>query len=117
MSLDISNEKVLLGIDTAIPCGLVVNELLLCMIKYSFDESAVNKIKMNLSKNSDVIKISIKDNGKGIAPVMEITTVDSLSKQLIDMLVRQIDGNVNFNNDNGTCFELTFGEITYKERI
>ncbi|HEY3251338.1 MAG TPA: PAS domain S-box protein, partial [Ignavibacteria bacterium] len=117
IELEFKYDNVLLGIDTAIPCGLIINELLLNIIKYSFDHSENKKIKFLLKNYDDKIHIHVSDNGRGISGVKDINSPDSLGFQLIEMLVKQLEGEMTIINDEGTNFCLSFKELIYKERI
>lgn len=117
LSLYFNSDSVLLGIDTAIPCGLIMNELLLCIINRSINEKDEKELRIDIRKIDDEIAIIVKDNGKGINTALDVYSPDSLGLQLIDMLVKQIDGTVSIRYDSGTLFEMKFKEITYKERI
>ena len=117
ITLEINNENAPIGIDTAIPCGLIINELLLGMCKYSLEGIKNKTIKMQLKKEDGGIHITVTDNGKGISSSADEDTPDSLGMQLIDMLVKQLDGEVKIGIANGTWFELNFNELRYKERI
>jgi PAS domain S-box-containing protein len=117
IKLDFKSENILLGIDTAIPCGLAFNELMLCIINFSICSTESKFIGVEICKSNGEIKIKVKDNGKGINPVLDTTSPDSLGMQLIEMLVKQLDGEMSLSCENGTDFEMSFKEITYKERI
>lgn len=117
VELDAKYDKVLIGIDTAIPCGLIVNELLLNIIKYSINHDENKKISFLQKKYDDKIHIQVSDNGKGISSVQKLDSPDSLGFQLIQMLVKQLEGEMTLINDEGTRFCLSFKELIYKERI
>src|SRR4030095_16458952 len=117
INLDFKNDTILLGIDTAIPCGLIINELLLNILKYSFDNNQNKKITFLVKESDGQIHIDIYDNGKGISQIENFSSPDSLGFQLIGMLVKQLEGQMTITIEEGTHFCLTFRELIYKERI
>lgn len=106
---EISND-LSLNIETAIPLGLVINELITNSFKHAFPESVINnKIIIALSKLSDdSYKLIYRDNGIGLKEDFQLETSDTLGMQLIIALIEQINGEVKFYNNNGAVVEITF---------
>lgn len=117
IELIICADGVNLGIDTAIPCGLIINELVINILKYAFPDGRKGKIEIKVEKNGDDITLEVADNGIGLPPSFNIKETDSLGLQLVDTLIRQLDGNVQLKNSDGTQFIFNFKEVKYKERI
>lgn len=111
-------EKVNLNIETAVPCGLIINELILNSIKHAFPNNNSGYIKIELKKISgeNKYKLSISDNGIGINNEMDIANSSTLGLQLVYNLVQQLDGKIDVNNTNGTRFDIYFNELIYKKR-
>jgi len=106
-----------MGIDTAIPLGLIINELVTNSLKYAFPEGAKEKkLKISLTKNGELFKLEIADNGVGILE-SELENPKTLGLQLVKNLVNQLNGTMNINVDNGTMVEVLFEELKYKKRI
>lgn len=99
-----------LGVDAAIPCGLIFNELISNVFKYAFppDHKPSGRLIVNLIKEKEVIKLSVKDNGVGLPPDFNIEETPSLGLQLVKMLTEQIHGHLDFTSENGSCFTITF---------
>ncbi|MCC6866140.1 MAG: PAS domain S-box protein [Ignavibacteria bacterium] len=110
-------ETIYVTIDTAIPCGLIVNELINNILKHAFPDGYNGKIELNLHRYNDNLLLEVSDNGVGIPGNVEFDNNDTLGMQLIDTLVKQLDGDIEVNKDNGTCFKILFKELKYKERI
>jgi PAS domain S-box-containing protein len=112
---NIEAKKVYLGLDSAIPCGLIINELISNSFKHAFKgrtEGEVS-IKLNLEKQkSDTNKISIiiGDNGVGFPKNIDFKKSRTFGLLLVNTLVDQLDGTIELNNSNGTEFEITFIE-------
>jgi PAS domain S-box-containing protein len=112
-------ENVFFGIDTAIPMGIIVNELVSNSLKYAFIGRDNGEIRINLyreengeyktgGKKSTTFTLSISDNGVGIPKYLDIENLDSLGLQLVTSLVGQLDGELELNRNNGTEFTIKF---------
>ena len=108
ITIQYSLEEVNLNIDLAIPCGLIITELVSNAIKHAFNEiKDEKKILITLERN-EKIKISVKDNGSGLPDDTGIDNSKSLGLVLVPMLAKQINGEIRVLNNAGTEFILTF---------
>nr|HPQ54806.1 histidine kinase dimerization/phosphoacceptor domain -containing protein [Spirochaetota bacterium] len=108
ITIQYSLEEVNLNIDLAIPCGLIITELVSNAIKHAFNEiKDEKKILITLERN-EKIKISVKDNGSGLPDDTGIDNSESLGLVLVPMLAKQINGEIRVLNNAGTEFILTF---------
>ncbi len=117
IEFSITSENILLTIDTSIPCGLIVNELINNILKHAFPPGHKGRISVDVKKQGEKIHLTVSDNGIGIPADYEPDNSDSLGMQLIETLVKQLEGTVKVDNTNGTAFKIEFEEIRYKERI
>ncbi len=108
-------ENTFLDMDTAVPLGIIVNELVSNSLKHAFTEGEEGETRIKLCKEekSDEIQESlfslrISDNGKGIPENMEFERLDSLGLQLVNTLVDQLDGKMEIKRGKGTEFKITF---------
>ncbi|MFP4122841.1 MAG: PAS domain S-box protein [Coleofasciculus sp.] len=103
-------EDIPLAIDTAIPCGLILNELVSNTLKYAFPEHHNGEIEIKFKRNLDnnSLTLLVRDNGVGIPKSFDIETTTSLGLTLVLGLVDQIDGTLDLNCDSGTEFTITF---------
>jgi PAS domain S-box-containing protein len=115
VSLKTEVEDILLGIDTAIPCGLIINELISNSLKYAFPERQ-GEIFVDLHRDDGKLTLIVRDNGVGFPENVDFRNTDSLGLQLVCTLTDQLDGAIELNRAGGTEFKITFGEIKYKER-
>lgn len=113
----INADNLFVTIDTAIPCGLIVNELINNILKHAFPDGYRGKIQLNLYRAEENIILEVLDNGIGLPENVEFDNNDSLGMQLIDTLVKQIDGIIEITRGSGTKFSIEFKELKYKERI
>lgn len=100
-------DNIALDIDTAIPCGLIINELLTNSAKYAFPNNN-GTIYIKLNERNGNNELIISDNGIGIPEHIDLKNVDTLGLKLVNTLVNQIKGTVEVNRNNGTTFTITF---------
>ncbi|MBN1998831.1 response regulator [candidate division KSB1 bacterium] len=99
-----------LHINQAIPCSLVVNELVSNSFKHAFNDKASGKIWINIKKNKkDLIQIMVRDNGVGISDPNSVFDGDSMGLKLVKNLVeRQLMGSIKLSVENGLRFDIEF---------
>jgi len=110
VALNINAENVLLGIDSAIPCGLIINELVSNSLKHAFPEDESGEINILIhSTDEDMIELSIGDNGIGIPEDLDFRRTESLGLRIVNVLVEnQLHGEITLNRDRGTKFKIKF---------
>lgn len=115
ISLEHKVEKISLPINLAIPCGLIINELVTNSIKYAFPPSFKKngKITVGLERvGDDELKLFIKDNGVGIPADFDIKNAESLGLRLVNILAEdQLKGRIKFERDKGISFIIFFKTI------
>lgn len=115
--IDIGDLK--LNIDTAIPCGLIINELVSNAVKYAFPDGRAGTITVAVKHLKDnFYNLIVNDDGIGVTEGVDIKKSDSLGIQLVTLLSRQLNGSIEVNTapDKGTRFTITFEEAVYKAR-
>jgi len=119
IALNIDIHDVFLNINTAVPCGLIINELVSNAIKHAFPNNTEGEINVSFHKlNNKEYKLIVSDNGIGIPHGLDHENTESLGLMLINTLSEnQLNGKMEFSRDEGTEFKLTFKEIKYRERI
>ncbi|MBU4289427.1 MAG: PAS domain S-box protein [Proteobacteria bacterium] len=107
--LKLNIEKVELNIDKAIPCGLIVNELILNCLKHAFADGDKGEIKVSLLfVNENEVELTVSDNGVGIPEEMDLKNSGSLGLKLVNILTDQIDGKLYLDRSRGTKFQIRF---------
>ncbi len=103
-----------LPLDLAIPCGLIVNELVANALKHAFPpewrspDDRLPTIRVALYPEGDCLHLEVADNGMGLPAEVAVETSPRLGLRLIRMLTQQIVGTLHVERDNGTCVTITF---------
>jgi PAS domain S-box-containing protein len=105
-----------LNMETAIPLGLIVNELVSNSLKYAFPESE-GEISISIHSKGEEFELIIKDNGVGIPKDSDPNKTKGLGLELVYSLVDQLEGTIELDQRHGTEFKIIFKELEYKERI
>lgn len=110
-------EDVHLSPDAAIPCGLIVNELITNAYKHGFPKGEPGTLTVRLRRSDGRLKVQVADTGCGIPPGLDLRRTDSLGMQLVFTLAEQLRGTVEFTSepDLGTCFEVSFQDSLVQE--
>ncbi len=118
ISLQLDLEKTFLAINAAVPCGLIVNELVLNALKHAFPNNRAGKITVELRENeSGVIRLTVRDDGVGLAEGIEPDKSESLGFQIISLLAGQLDGRIDIRREAGTTISLRFETPQYTNPI
>jgi PAS domain S-box-containing protein len=108
IELDLKIEELLLNIDTAIPCGLIINELVSNSLKYAFDGHGKGTVHVGFTTVGDVYRLRITDNGMGLPEDMDAKTINSLGMILVRSLADQLHSSMKVSRKGGTSFEFHF---------
>ena len=108
IELKINVEDIFLDINTAIPLGLIVNELITNSLTHAFPEGKRGKINVNFHPKDDHYEFTVKDNGIGFPKDIDFQNTDSLGLQIINSLTDQIDGKIKLDRTTGTEFKILF---------
>jgi two-component sensor histidine kinase len=101
-------EHVQLGLDQAIPCGLILNELISNAFKHAFPGGGNGVIELGLSRKDRTVRISVSDNGKGLPEGFEDERDANLGLQLVHTLIGQLDGHIARTKAPGVGYLITF---------
>ena len=110
----ISTEKISLDIDSAIPCALIVNELVSNALKYAFNdktstENGSPEIRIEMTRDAEThFTLHVSDNGRGFPEGLDFRNTESLGMQIVTTLTNQLDGTIKLDNKNGTAFTIEF---------
>ncbi len=111
IKLKINVEDIFLDINTSIPLGLIVNELITNSLKYAFPDGKMGEINVDFHPHYGQYELTVKDNGIGFPGDIDFENTDSLGLQIVNSLTGQIDGKIQLNNSQGTEFKINFKEL------
>lgn len=124
VNMVINDGQVMLDIDHAIPCGLIINELVTNSLKYAFprgtamaDGETTAEIRIDMRELEDNrILLRVSDNGSGLPAGLEFHNSATLGLQLVNTLTEQLRGNIELRNHKGTEFTITFASSKDKDK-
>lgn len=106
-----------LNIETSVPCGLIINELVSNSIKHGFPNEMEGIILVSLKPVKNNFELRIVDNGIGFPEEIDYKNTTSLGLELVNNLVNQLDGEIELIKNGGTEFKIIFTQLNYKERF
>jgi PAS domain S-box-containing protein len=106
-----------LNIETSIPCGLIITELVSNCLKYAFPDKHEGELKVSLKIKENSYALTISDNGIGFPEHIDFKNTKTLGLELVNNLVEQLEGTIQLNTNQGTEFIIKFKELQYKERL
>ncbi len=118
ISLVMEVEPVILNLETAIPCGLLINELVTNCFKHAFPYGRSGEIHIKLQQDADKkICLVVWDDGVGIPPSVDWRNSNSLGLELVHTLAEQLHSEIILDSKNGTSFTFRFFQLNYKARF
>jgi two-component sensor histidine kinase len=112
ITLELNLDEVTLNIDTAIPCGLIVNELVSNSLKHAFPNNQSGTIRISMfADETQHFNLIVEDNGVGFPPDWNLKQSQSLGVQLVHVLTKQIKGKLELDNRLGSRFCVCFPAI------
>ncbi len=115
INLHLDVEEVRLSIDTAIPCGLIINELVSNSLKYAFPGNQSGEIRISLRADQpDHYHLTVADNGTSFPAGLDFRRTKSLGLQLVCNLTKQLQGTIDLTFEPGATFKITFSDQKLK---
>lgn len=106
------------NIETSIPLGLIISELVSNSLKYAFPDGKTGEITTSLQCDNTRFELIISDNGIGLPEDIDIRNIkSSLGLQLVNSLVNQLDGTIKLDRSQGTKYTIKFKELKYEKRV
>jgi PAS domain S-box-containing protein len=108
IALELAIEDVALALDRAIPCGLILNELITNALKHAFPSGRSGTIRVELGwAPGGAVRLVVADDGVGLPSRVDVRDSPSLGLHLVRMLSHQLDATIEVETTRGTCFRLT----------
>jgi PAS domain S-box-containing protein len=110
VKLELDVAPVSLEVSQAVPCGLLLNELVSNCLKHAFPQSRTGVVRVELQPVPDgrALRLRVSDNGVGLAPGFDPRNLRTLGLQLVSDLARQLQGELKIESDKGAVFEVNF---------
>jgi two-component sensor histidine kinase/PAS domain-containing protein len=106
-------DSVTFPVDVAVPCGLMLNELVGNALKHAFPDRGEGRITVSLhNEPGGQVRLSVRDNGVGLPDGLDWREAKSLGLRLVQMLAKQLGATVEAGSNNGTKFEIAFSTST-----
>jgi len=118
IQINVEVKNLMLNIETAVPCGLIINELVTNSIKHAFPNGSGGKIKVSLNSKIGICSLKVSDNGIGFPENIDFKNTRTLGLRLVNILSNQLDGNIEIDKSlGGTKFIINFKKIEYQKRL
>jgi len=119
IALEVNAAEVVLNVEQAIPLGLIVNELVINALKHAFPQNRSGRIAVSLMYtpasarglepvHEDTVRLRVEDDGVGLAPDVDISQVQSMGFNLVNLLVQQLHGDLEIGRGSGLAVTVTF---------
>ncbi|HMK45915.1 MAG TPA: histidine kinase dimerization/phosphoacceptor domain -containing protein [Methanocella sp.] len=106
--MDLQMDDITLGVDKAVPCGLLINELVTNSLKHAFPDDRSGEVHIRMHRAGNLYVLEIDDDGVGFPAGTDYRHTTSLGMQLVNLLVNQIYGTIELEGGKGTRFRITF---------
>ncbi|MEG4853923.1 PAS domain S-box protein [Microcoleus sp. B5-D4] len=118
IQFNLNLDPIYLNIETAIPCGLIINELVSNSLKYAFISKLDGEISISFHEIDDhQFHLTIQDNGRGFPADFDVENTETLGLRLVKMLAYQLEASIAIDSQCGTCYTLIFKELNYRRRL
>ena len=108
VKLNIDVRDILISIDLAIPCGLIINELVPNSLKYAFPGGCAGTISVAMCRDGSDYVLSVRDDDAGMPGHIDCRNAGTFGLQLVDTLVGQLEGGIGLARDDGTAYTIRF---------
>jgi two-component sensor histidine kinase/predicted hydrocarbon binding protein len=110
VSLHVDVKDKIINLDKAVPCGIIINELMSNAFKYAFENNRRGNIKIDLTQDEKtrLYYLTVSDNGLGLPANVDVNNTATLGLQLVNSLVGQLGAKMEINTKHGTSFVISF---------
>jgi len=117
INLDVDMKDIELNIETSVPCGLIINELVSNSLKHAFPPGRKGSISVKMHSDNNDYVLTIADDGVGYEKKAELSESTKFGLKLVNVLVKQLDGSIEHLEEKGTVYRIIFKELEYDPRI
>jgi len=115
VSLTVNMRNIMLSIETAIPCGLIINELVTNALKYAFPGVPRGEIVVEMKRTEKELLVLVADNGIGFPRDIDFRNTGTFGLKLVHLLVKQLGGSIDQYLDGGTRYVIIIKQETSQE--
>jgi PAS domain S-box-containing protein len=108
VALQVETDRISLPVDRAIPCGLILNELVSNSLRHAFRGRSAGTVRIDLRREGSGIMLAVSDDGVGLAAGFDVRNSSTLGMQLVTALVEQLKGRLEVEQGPGTTFRVRF---------
>jgi PAS domain S-box-containing protein len=108
IEFNLTAEQAFFDLERAIPCGLIINELVSNSLKHAFPGNREGKLNIDLHKDDGGHTLTVSDNGVGMPDKVDFRNTKTLGLQVVNTLVDQLDGTIELVDNGGTIFRISF---------
>lgn len=117
INIDMDVGDIELNIETSVPCGLIINELVSNSLKHAFPEVFEGTITIRMREEDDNYVLFVSDDGVGYVQQFDMENNSKLGLNLVNSLIKQLNGTIEVLEGPGTAYKITFQEMEYQKRI
>jgi Signal transduction histidine kinase len=99
---------IVLDIERCIPCGLILNELIMNAVKYAFQPDGEGEIRISFTQDASSYRLQVSDDGQGLPKDFDARKSQSLGMELTSQLTHQLRGKLEISSEKGATFTITF---------
>ena len=111
ITINLNSKNISLGIDSAVICGLIINELISNSFKHAFPDGKGGDVYVSLQLIDKEVELVVRDNGKGIPQNMDISHPSTLGLRMVTSLIKnQLKGKMEIKREKGTEVKIRFGD-------
>jgi two-component sensor histidine kinase len=114
ITFNLSCDEVALNINQAVPCAMIVNEVISNSYEHAFKESEKGEIGIRITDDNDTIKLFVQDNGCGLPSGFNPDNTSTLGYTIINTLVQQLEAEIDIESNLGTSITIAFDKADVK---
>ena len=109
IQLVVEVQDVRLGLDSAVPCGLIINELVTNCLKHGFvGQQGVGQVRITFREDGRMASLEVADTGQGLPDDFSAQESGSMGMEIVSILTEQLDGTLKYRNEGGAVFTISF---------
>jgi two-component sensor histidine kinase len=116
IQIKLKTDDIDMSIDDAVPCGLIINELVTNSFRHAFPDEQRGIIEISVKKEKGKYELFISDNGIGMKTHIDVNNAASFGLKLVNTLVKQLKGEIKMDHGKGTSFRINFAVMVSKIR-